>query len=262
MKVRMKFLALAMVVMTAAACTRLKAGDEFTEDNNGTEFRFEAIVSHMTYMRVYPVASSDMLAGEVSIPATIVHDGKVYTVTQIGKNAFRYYTGITAVTLPSTLSVIEEGAFRNCTALEEINTPQPLSTIGDYAFDGCVKLQSFNFQASLSTLGKGCFRNCAMLDDLNLTASLTALPDQAFEGCASLTRLDLPATVMQIGDKAFAGCTGVEAITCFAGAPPTCTAATFEGIDTDIPVTVLMSNVSNFQMAEGWSRFTNIIGRY
>lgn len=262
MKATMKILALAMVLMTVAACTKLKAGDEFTEESNGTEWRYEVIVSHMTYVRVFPVASSDLLTGAISIPATITHDGTLYTVTQIGKDAFRNYSGITAVTLPSTLTTIEEGAFRNCAALAEINTPQPLSTIGDYAFDGCANLQSFNFQASLSNLGKGCFRNCALLDDLNLTASLTAIPSQAFEGCASLTRLDLPATILQIGDKAFSGCTGVEAITCLTGAPPTCTANTFEGIATDIPVTVLMSNVSSFQTAEGWNRFTNYIVQY
>ena len=256
----MKILALAMALMTVAACTPLNAGDEFTENTNGIEWRYEVIVSHMTYVRVFPVASSDLLTGEISIPATITHDGTLYTVTQIGKNAFRNYTGITAVSLPSTISVIEENAFRNCTALAEINTPQPLSTIGDYAFDGCSSLQSFNFQASLSTLGKGCFRNCSLLEDLNITASLTAIPSSAFEGCASLTHLDLPATILQIGDKAISGCTGVEAVTCLAGAPPTCSANTFDGIATDIPVTVLMSNVSSFQAAVGWNRFTNYIG--
>lgn len=139
----------AMLVALAivSSCTKLNAGDSFTESVNGIEYKFTVVVSKMSYVRVAPVSGN--LSGEISIPARIGHDGVRYTVTQIAENAFRGCASITSVFLPSTLSVIEKAAFQGCTALKTINTPQPLSVIGDYAFDGCSSLEDLDLEASM-----------------------------------------------------------------------------------------------------------------
>ena len=59
-------------------------------------------------------------------------------VTEIGKNAFQGNTGITEVSLPSTITRIGEAAFKNCTRLSSVNSyaaaaepPAEDRTLGD-----------------------------------------------------------------------------------------------------------------------------------
>lgn len=275
--------AVLLIAVTLTGCSKLRAGDTFTAATDGVEFHYEVIVSRMNFVRVIPTASR--LAGNVTIPATVSYDGDDFVVTQIGENAFKGCTAITSVTLPKTLTIIEASAFAGCSALETINTPQPLSEIRDYAFDGCRSLKAFSLDASISVLGKGCFRGCASLKTVKFPTSFTEIPDEAFYGCASFEEIRCPATLMKIGEdafggcahvkeiyldrsvqsigtKAFAGCLGVESITCLTATPPACSADTFDGIPTDIPVTVMMSSEGNYQTAIGWNRFSNYQGKY
>jgi len=41
-----------------------------------------------------------------------------------------------------------------------------------------------------------------------------------------------------------------------------CSANTFDGIPSGIPVTVPMANVGDYRNATGWNRFSNYIGKY
>lgn len=275
----------ALLSLTLQSCGKLDAGDSFISEVNGVRWRFEVIVSKMRYVKVTPMTSASDLHGSVTVPGEAECDGYRYTVTQIGANAFRNYTGITSVTLPATISAIEECAFQGDTSLTTINTPQPLSTIGNYAFDSCKRLQSFNLKASLSSLGKGCFRGCSSLQNVEFPTSFSAIPEEAFSGCISFVDITLPATVMQIGDNAFngcssvtsvqmdrsvqsigsgafSGCTSIEAITCLTATPPACTASTFGGVPAEASVTVPSASVELYRAAPGWSQFTNYNGVY
>jgi len=276
---------LAMLVSVATSCSKLHAGDTFIATEDGVDYEYEVIVSMMNYVRVSPVAGADMLSGEITIPARVSYDGDDFVVTQVAKNAFRNYSDITSVVLPSTLTTIEEGAFQGCVSLTTINTPQPLSVIGDYAFDGCHNLEAFSLTASISSLGEACFRGCESLSDVVFTPTFSEIPDEAFYGCVSLTEIELPSTVMEIGDDAFAGCEGLTKVsmdrsvreigegafagcvaltelTCMTATPPSCDASTFEGVNSAIPVTVPMASVDAYRTATGWNHFTNYNGVY
>lgn len=277
------FSAAVLVSVIIAGCSKLKAGDTFTVTTDGVEFQYEVIVSRMNFVRVVPV--SGRLSGSITIPPTVSYDGNNYVVTQVGQNAFRDGSTITAISLPKTLSIIEASAFQGCTMLETINTPQPLSEIGDFAFDGCSALKEFSLDASISKLGKGCFRGCTSLKTMKFPSSFTEIPDEAFCGCSSLDEIRCPATVMQIGKdafsgcvgvkeiyldrsvgnigaRAFAGCSSVETMTCLTATPPACSSNTFDGILSEIPVTVMISALENYRAASGWNHFTNFKGTY
>lgn len=276
-------LAAILLAVTLAGCSKLKAGDTFTASSDGVEYQYEVIVSRMNYVRVVPF--SGRLSGNITIPSTVSYDGDNFIVTQIGENAFRDCTWIISVSLPKTLSIIEDAAFAGCTALERINTPQPLSEIGDYAFDGCISLKEFSLDASLSKLGKGCFRGCMSLRTIQFPSSFSEIPDEAFYGCTGLEDIHCPATVMQIGNDAFAGCVNVKEIyldrsvqhigerafagcsrtlslTCLTATPPVCSPGTFQGIQRNIPVTVMMSSLENYRNAAGWNYFVSYKGVY
>lgn len=281
-----KILALIMALVAAMpSCTKLKSGDSFNQTVGGIEYNFEVIVSKMTYVRLTPVSTPSVVKGDIILPTTAEYDGVTYTVTQIGQQAFRDYTGISSITLPKTLSQIEKEAFAGCASLQTVNTPQPLSVIGEYAFDGCSQLKAFSLEASISELGKGAFRGCASLEELVFTPTITEIPDELCNGCTSLKEISLPSTIMRvgasafesctsartikidrslqnIGARAFSGCSAVESISCMTATPPMCSANTFDGIPADIPVTVPMANVGDYRKATGWNRFGNYIGKY
>ncbi len=284
MKTKILTLLLALAA-TMPSCTKLNSGDSFKQNLGGIEYSFEVIVSKMTYVRLTPVSAPSVVKGDITLPTTAEYDGVTYTVTQIGERAFRDYAGITSVTLPKTLSQIEDEAFAGCKSLQAINTPQPLSVIGEYAFDGCSGLKAFSLEASISELGKGAFRGCASLEELAFTPTITEIPDELCSGCTSLKEINLPSTVMHvgasafegcisaraikidrslqdIGARAFFGCSSVESISCMTATPPVCSAGTFDGVPADIPVTVPMANVRDYQNATGWNRFGNYIGKY
>jgi len=275
----------AAVLATMPACTKLNSGDSFNQLVDGVEYKFEVIVSKMTYVRVTPVYGPEVVRGDIKIPATAKYDGVTYMVTQIGRQAFKDYTGITSVELPATLSVIEREAFSGCTSLEEINTPQPLSVIEKYAFENCVNLEEFSLEASISTLEEGAFKNCVALEELEFTPTFSQIPvglcqgcvsleeivlpstimavgAYAFDGCSSAKRIVMDASVQSIGDYAFYGCSAVESIVTKTSTPPVCGEGVFGYIDPYIPVTVPMASVAAYQAANGWGGFANITGKY
>lgn len=278
-------LSLAILATIFPSCSKLNDGDSFTATSGGVQFRYEVIVSRMNFVRVSPAVNPSSLTGKVTIPSKVDYDGTTYAVTQVASRAFEGAALITAITLPSGLSVIEDHAFSGCSSLTEINTPQPLSVIGEYAFEGCANLESFNFEASLSEIGRGAFKGCASLTSLNLTSSFTSIADETFFGCASLKSIELPATIMQIGAdafgecrdlqdivldrsvqsigaEAFAGNSNVKSITCMTPTPPSCGESAFDGIPVDISVIVPIASVTSYKEASGWNRFLNYTGKY
>ena len=253
------FLSLAFAAIVLKGCSL--GVDRFQATSDGVTYDMEVVVPLTNFVRIASVTTSEPLSGEVVIPPTVKYGRTTYVVSQIGKGAFRDFSRITSVTLPSTVSVIEEKAFMGCTSLEEINTPQPLSTIGAYAFDGRASLEDFSLQASISTLGEGCFRGCSSLASVTFPTSLNHVPPMAFQGCTSLGSIFIDSTVLTIGEKAFAGCTGVVSFVCMTPTPPATFDNTFVGMNPEIPVTVPMASVEQYYDAIGWRYFVNYQGR-
>jgi len=280
------FLCIVTCLLAAlSACTKLNSGDSFNQTVGGIEYNFEVIVSKMTYVRLSPVSGPGIVKGDITLPSKAEYEGVTYLVTQIGARAFKDYKGITSVVLPKTVSTIEEEAFAGCSSLTSIDTPQTVAVIGARAFDGCSSLTAFSLQASISELGEGAFRGCSSLAELAFTPTFSAIPAELCLGCTSLGYIDLPSTVMTvgasafegcvsakyidmessvqtIGDRAFYGCSGVMSITTTTATPPVCTDGTFDLINPNIPVTVPMASVANYQSAAGWRYFVNISGKY
>lgn len=53
-------------------------------------------------------------SGSINIPETCTYKQKTYRVTSIGRDAFRYCRGLTAVSIPNSVTSIGYSAFLGC----------------------------------------------------------------------------------------------------------------------------------------------------
>ncbi|MBO7439743.1 MAG: leucine-rich repeat domain-containing protein, partial [Bacteroidales bacterium] len=100
---------------------------------------------------------SDNLKSEIIIPATILSNGKTYSVTSIGYQAFYDCDKITSVTIPNSVTSIGNDAFYDCDKITSVTIPNSVTSIGNYAFFGCNKITSVTIPNSVATIGYRAF---------------------------------------------------------------------------------------------------------
>ena len=160
--------------------------------------------------------------GAITIPSKI--DGK--PVTSIGYAAFYKCTGLTSITIPSSVTSIGIQAFFECTGLTSITIPNSVTSIGDGAFLDCTGLTSINVASENNYYSgnNGVLFNKKKTELIKYPArksqtsytipnSVTRIGDSAFEDCTGLTSITIPNSVTSIGDWAFHHCTGLTSIT-------------------------------------------------
>ncbi len=79
--------------------------------------------------------------GDIVIPSQITYDGQVYTVTEIGDEAF-LLSDVESIKIPNTVTRIRDRAFYYCYYLKEITLPESLTYLGNNAFNDCKSLKS------------------------------------------------------------------------------------------------------------------------
>lgn len=66
------------------------------------------------------VSGEEAYSGAVVIPASVTSDGKTYTVVAFGEGAFQNATGLTAISIPSSVTSIGDNAFDGCSNLTNV----------------------------------------------------------------------------------------------------------------------------------------------
>ena len=135
------------------------------------------------------------------------------SVTSIGKDAFTGCSGLTSLTIPSGVTSIDYGAFWGCSGLTSLTLPSSVTSIGNYAFTGCSGLTSLTLPSSVTSIGDYAFQDCSGLTSLTIPSGVTSIGNQAFYGCSGLTSLTIPSGVTSIGKWAFYGCSGLTSLT-------------------------------------------------
>ena len=85
------------------------------------------------------------LSGSILIPPTL--GGK--TVTKIGDEAFKGYSGLTRVTIPNGVKSIGNRVFQSCSGLTGITIPISVTSIGRAAFYNCRGLTSITIREGI-----------------------------------------------------------------------------------------------------------------
>lgn len=105
-------------------------------------------------------------------------------ITEIGGEAFKDFTNLTAAVLPDGLKIIGSYAFAACCELTEVNIPPRVEIIRNNAFSGCA------------------------INSIIIPESVKEILYNAFWGCRQLREITLPEGVL-LGERVFAG-SGLE----------------------------------------------------
>ena len=161
-------------------------------------------------------------ADELTLPES--YNGENYV---IGTNAFRWYTTLTSISIPSGVTKIGERAFDNCSSLTYISIPESITEISNDAFKGCEKLSCINinsveawckikfgsipFSNSLSP-NKDLYINGEKVANLVIPEGVTQIGDYAFYYFRGLASITIPESVEYIGKYAFFSCSSLTSI--------------------------------------------------
>ena len=112
-------------------------------------------------------------------------DGFICTSNdKLGDYVFNGCSGLTSLTLPSSVTEIGEGAFLNCRGLTNFTIPSGVTSIGHGAFFCCYGLISLTIPSSVTAIGSRTFNDCSGLT--SIYAYMEKLPETGsnlFLGC-------------------------------------------------------------------------------
>ncbi len=168
----------------------------------------------------------------ITVPEYVDCSGIQCRVTAIGDSAFKDYSKIRTVAMPSverigsyafygctyiapvdadSVSSVGIKAFARCSGMKSIEFGEPLKTVGAYAFYGCKSLTSVAIPDSATTIGSYAFYKCTKLSEVSLGASLKTIGSYAF-AYTPIQEAILPSKVTSVGAKAFYECSELSRV--------------------------------------------------
>lgn len=191
-------------------------------------YNFSGSSATVTYGHVYN--NADLYKGSIVIPSTVSYNGKNYTVTAIGYEAFVDCKYLKEISVPNTVNTIGINAFTGCTSLENVKLE-----------DGPNSLSVANSTTTLPSGSqyKGIFRDCSNLkiihygrnltyktdvnypyppfyntsiEEVEIGKNIVTIDKRSFRACGNLKSVTFQGNVTSIGEEAFSGCTSLEEI--------------------------------------------------
>ena len=98
-------------------------------------------------------------------------------------------------------------AFYGCSGLTSLTLPSSVTSIGDKAFYSCWMLNSLTIPYSVTSIGDEAFYGCSGLTSLTIPSGVTSIGGYAFYGCSGLTSIYVyPENLPELGTDIFNGC--------------------------------------------------------
>ena len=243
------------------------------------------IVNNISYKigdnnTVSVVAGNTAYSGAVEIPSQVEYIGKTYSVTSIAQSAFDNSTGLTSITIPSSIKSIGLDAFEDCTSLTTVKITD-LTAWCNTTFESHYSNPTYRahhlylndkevtdlvIPNTIKAIGAFAFVNCSNLKTVTIPESVTSIGVSAFYGCRGLTTLTIPKSVTSIGEtgvyygtKVFGECSNLTSIQSLNTTPPTSKDGRL--IDANYEkcvVWVPKGSLKAYQEAAGWKDFKNI----
>ena len=197
-----------LLVMMVMITSKALAGASF-EVIDGFKYLLDSDTKTATL-----VPNTEPYAGDVVIPESVkAKDGNGYKVTAFGDKCFSGCSGLTSITIPSSVTLLGVRCFGDCSALTSITIPSSVTSLGKACFCYCSGLTSITIPSSITSLGQSCFSGCSGLTSITIPSSVTSFGNSCFEGCSGLTSITIPSSVTSWGNYCFNGCSGLTSIT-------------------------------------------------
>ena len=168
----------ALIVTTCLWAANFKCGELYYDilSDSTVSVTYEQYASWYNYNEI---------EGDLIIPSTVTYNGKTYTVTSIGTQAFTNCPML-SVTIPSSVKKIGMGAFSMCTMLTNVTIPNSVTYLGDYAFKNCYQLQTISISDNVTSIGEETFVYCK-LRTVTFGKSISNIHETAFNQVALKT---------------------------------------------------------------------------
>jgi len=215
-------------------------------------------------------------------------------VTNIQYGAFLGSVGLTSITIPSSVELLQEEPFaEHCIGLTSINVdddnPQ-YSSIDGVLFNKDAttlirypegKKGAYAIPNGVTKIRWGAFLNCTGLTSAAIPNSVTSIEQEAFAGtsltsikipgsvtsigaaafgfCKALTYITIPSSVTSIGELAFDFCDNLTSVTSLNPIPPDVEhGEAFRGLSEDAILYVPKGSIDTYRSADAWNEFKYI----
>ena len=177
---------------------------------NGTDLKFIREMAGSDFNRKKndgKLSILDLSEAKIVAGGDAYSDNKYTSNDKLGDYVFYDCSGLTSLTLPSSVTKIGCYALSNCIGLTSLTLPSSVTEIGEGAFLNCRGLTNFTIPSGVTSIGHGAFFCCYGLISLTIPSCVTAIGSRAFNDCSGLTSIyaymeKLPET----GSNLFLGC--------------------------------------------------------
>ena len=136
-----------------------------------------------------------------------MHDQRTARYEHRGRRvlSFYYKLTVTSVTIPDSVTNVGDNAFNSCSGLTNLTLGSSIQNIGNSA-------PSITIPNSVTNIGDAALEYCAKLPSVRLPDNITRFGDGLFRSCTSLTNVNIPNSATNIGFAAFYYCPNLRAI--------------------------------------------------
>ena len=176
----------------------------------------------------------------VTIPESVKHGDKTYSVTSIGNSACYQCYFLKGVVIPQSVTSIGDNAFYGC-GISSVTIPNSVTDIGESAFGNCACLTNVTIPNTVTHIGGEAFSNTPFYEripdgiiywgkvlydykgnmpsgtSLHIKEGVTSITEEAFYNCSGLTSVTIPRSVVDIGARAFGDCKNLKTVINFSG---------------------------------------------
>lgn len=208
----------------------------FNWEYTDTGVALTGVASNNTNPIEFPTEIYDLRIRNTTLPTV--------NITSLANNSFANQTGITNLTLPSTVTSLGANVFENCINLTTITGLSNVQIIGAGAFKGCSALSNVDISSATISIGNGAFEGCSNLDisvssgnpnysaqgnilynkaktkiigsgdiaeNITIPNTVTEVEDSAFRDNSNLKRVDIYGTP-KIGEFSFSDCENLDEV--------------------------------------------------
>ena len=185
----------------------------------------------------------------ITIPGSVVINGKTYSVKSVDANAFANCRSLESLVIDEGIESIGRRAFYSCRSLASVQLPSTLRTIGDQSFYDCDVFKVIDIPEGVTTIGSQTFQSCSNLQKVILPSTITSIGHWAFIDLYALTAVVSHMTVpvnVELGDFARNGNWNSDE-------------QKYDFINSNAILYVPNGTSDKYKAIEGWTTFADII---